>query len=82
MARALDRTNALTNSGVPMGTPTHFSPVTVMMPRVQQDPPDRGLRGGGSSSSSSNVYYMHGRDVNGGHCVSPGGLQAYSLPQP
>jgi hypothetical protein len=32
--------------------------------------------------SSSNVYYMHGRDVNGGHCVSPGGLQAYSLPQP
>jgi hypothetical protein len=25
---------------------------------------------------------MHRRDVNGGHCVSPGGLQAYSLPQP
>ena len=22
------------------------------------------------------------RDVNGGHCVPPGGLQAYSLPQP
>jgi hypothetical protein len=32
-------------------------------------------------SSSSNVYYMHGRDVNGGHCVSPDGLQVYSLPQ-
>ena len=22
------------------------------------------------------------RDVNGGHCMSPGGLQAYSLPHP
>jgi hypothetical protein len=37
---------------------------------------------GGRGSSSSNVYFMHGRDVNGGHCVSPGGLQAHSLPQP
>jgi hypothetical protein len=41
MVWALIRTNALTNSGVPMGTPTHFSPVALMMPRVQQDPVHR-----------------------------------------
>ena len=27
-------------------------------------------------------YYRQQRTVNGGHCVPPGGLQAYSLPQP
>ena len=31
-------------------------------------------------SSSGSFYYIHGRDVNGGHCVSPGGLLAYSIP--
>jgi hypothetical protein len=31
MAWALERTNALTNSGVPMGTPTHFGPVDVKL---------------------------------------------------
>jgi hypothetical protein len=33
MSSAFERTNASTNSGVPMGTPTHFSPATLMMPR-------------------------------------------------
>ena len=32
-------------------------------------------------SSSGSFYYIHGRDVNGGHCVPSGGLQGYSLPQ-
>ena len=33
-------------------------------------------------SSSSSVYYIRKQYVNGGHYVSPGGLQAYSLSQP